>query len=350
MRLAAIPQNFRESIALAAGLVPTPLMDTLVALLLAKTVIAATAVGIFDALETEPLTAAEIAERCGSDRKATEKLVRALFACKYLRHRENRFTLAPVSRRWLSRKAFRSLHSAILLRSLDLRFMNFEEYVRYGKSQEFHAALSPEEWRIYHQGQADHAAQIIDEVIERIPLPRHAVDLLDLGGGHGLYSIAFCRRYRHLHARVLDLATTNGELETREVSDSASSRVRFEVGDIRTIPLQPDSNDVILLANVVHHFDEPTNRSLLQRVATALRPGGLVIVIDAVRPSSLEQTGQLEGLLDLYFGAASGVGLWTIEEIREWSRKAGLAVSPPKALRRMPTCRIQVARKEEYIR
>jgi hypothetical protein len=120
MRLAAIPQNFRESIALAAGLVPTPLMDTLVALLLAKTVIAATAVGIFDALETEPLTAAEIAERCGSDRKATEKLVCALFACKYLRHRNNRFTLAPVSRRWLSRKAFRSLHSAILHRSLDL--------------------------------------------------------------------------------------------------------------------------------------------------------------------------------------------------------------------------------------
>jgi hypothetical protein len=59
-------------------------MDTLVALLLAKTVIAATAVGIFDALETGPLTAVEIAERCGSDRKATEKLVCALFACRYL--------------------------------------------------------------------------------------------------------------------------------------------------------------------------------------------------------------------------------------------------------------------------
>jgi ubiquinone/menaquinone biosynthesis C-methylase UbiE len=347
MRLAAIPQNFRESIALAAGLVPTPLMDTLVALLLAKTVIAATAIGIFDALEAGPLTAAEIAERCGSDRKATEKLVCALFACKYLRHRNNGFTLAPVSRRWLSRKAFRSLHSAILHRSLDLRFMNFEEYVRFGKSQEFHAALSPEEWRIYHRGQADHAAQIIDEVIERIPLPCHAMDLLDLGGGHGLYSVAFCMRYRHLHARVLDLATTIGELETNRASDSASSRVQFEVGDIRTIPLQPSSTDVILLANVVHHFDEPTNRSLLQRVATALRPGGIVVVIDAVRPSSIEQTGQLKALLDLYFGAASGVGLWTIEEIQEWSRKAGLVMSPPKALRRIPACKIQVARKEE---
>jgi SAM-dependent methyltransferase len=225
--------------------------------------------------------------------------------------------------------------------------MNFEEYVRFGRAQEFHAALSPEEWRIYHQGQADHAAQIIDEVIERIPLPCHAMDLLDLGGGHGLYSVAFCMRYRHLHARVLDLATTIGELGTNRTSDSPVSRVQFEVGDIRTVPLQPSSTDVILLANVVHHFDESTNRSLLLRVATALRPGGIVVVIDAVRPSSIEQTGQLEGLLDLYFGAASGVGLWSIEEIQQWSREAGLVVCPPKALRRMPVCKIQVARKEE---
>lgn len=85
MKLCSMPQNFRECVALVCGMVPTPLMDTLVGLLLARTIIAATAIGIFDALETGPLTPAEIAERCGSDPKATEKLVRALFACKYLK-------------------------------------------------------------------------------------------------------------------------------------------------------------------------------------------------------------------------------------------------------------------------
>lgn len=347
MRLAAIPESFSESIALALGLAPTPLMDTLAALLLAKTVIAATAIGIFDALEEEPLTAAEIAERCGSHPGATERLARALYACKYLKFRENHFTLAPVSRRWLSRKAFRSLRSAVLHRSLDLRFMNFEEYVRNGQSQEFHSALSPEEWRIYHQGQADHAAQMIDEVIERTPLPPHATDLLDLGGGHGLYSIAFCRRYRNLRARVLDLVTAIGEWETQRTPDSVCSRVQFEVGDIRTVSLVANSTDVILLANVVHHFDDPTNRSLMQRVAKALRPGGIVIVIDAIRPPSLQQTGQLEGLLDLYFAAASGVGLWTLKEIQEWFRDSRLAVLLAKPLRHMPICWIQVAGSKE---
>lgn len=345
MRLAAIPENLRESIGLATGLVPTPLIDTLVALLLAKTVIAGAAVGVFDALETGPLTAAEIAQRCGSDPRATDKLVRALCACKYLEYRGNRFASARVSRRWLAQKAPNSLHAAVLHSNLDLRFMDFEKYVMNGKSLEFHADLSTDEWRTYHQGQAGHAAQIVSEVIERISLPSHATKLLDLGGGHGAYSIAFCRRYRNLRARVLDLATTVGELAATKASDAVCDRVQFEVQDIRTVPLQPESNDAILLANILHHFDDRTNRDLIERVATALRPGGIAIVIDAIRPSSVRKTRQLEGLLDLYFGAASGVGLWTIEEIQGWFRNAGLAVSSPKPLRRMPVCWIQVARK-----
>ena len=83
----------------------------------------------------------------------------------------------------------------------------------------------------------------------------------------------------------------------------------------------------------------------MRRVASALRPGGIVIVIDAFRCASVEKMGQLEGLLDLYFGAASGVGLWTIARAQEWIRNAGLVVLWSTPVRRMPLCTIQVARK-----
>jgi SAM-dependent methyltransferase len=345
MRLASLPESLTESIALLAGIVPTPLMDTLVALLLAKTVIAATAVGVFDALELCPLAATEVAQRCACEPVAIEKLLRALYACRYLTYEGNRFALAPMSRRWISRKRPDSLHAAILHRRLDLRFMDFEEYVRRGKTQDFHGDLSPEDWRIYHQGQASHAAQIVDEVVERVALPHLAEDLLDLGGAHGMYSVGFCRRYRNLRARVIDLAITLGDPEAKWASDVSRDRVEFQVGDIRTVQLPSNSFDVVLLANLVHHFDESTNGNLIQRVAKALRSNGVAIVIDAVRPRSLQQTGQLAGLLNLYFGATSGVGLWTIEDIRDWSRNAGLVLSPPKTMRRMPWYKIQVATK-----
>jgi len=346
MRLAALPQTFTELMALITGIAPTPLMDTLVALLLAKTVMAATAVGVFDALEKGPLTASEVAQWCCTDLVATEKLLRALCACKYLKCVGNRFELAAVSRRWMTKERPDSAQSAILHCNLDLRFMNFERYVRFGKTQNlFHSALRPGDWRIYHQGQASHAARIADEVINRVSLPPHATDLLDLGGAHGIYSAGFCSRYRGLRARVIDLAIASGAADLKAPSDARHSRVEFQVGDIRTIELPRNSVDVVVLANVVHHFDEPTNRSLIQRAARALRADGLVIVLEAVRPRSLQHIEQIEGLLDLYFGAASGTGLWTIEDIQDWHRSAGLVLLPPETIRRMPCCKLQVAKK-----
>lgn len=345
MRLTSVPCGLTESIALAAGLLPTPLMDTLVALLLAKTVITATAIGIFDVLNNQPLTPFQIAARCESDPKATTKLVRALVACKYLKYRGHRLDLSAVSRRWLVGNRANSLRSAILHRKLDLRFMNFEEYVLRGKIPDFHANLTREDWQLYHEGQADQAAQLVEEVLKRIPLPSHARELLDLGGGHGLYSDAFCRRYPGLRARVIDLATRTGEPNTKRESLPLSPQVEFEVGDIRTRNFGSDCCDVILLANVLHHFDETTNHSLMRRAANALRPDGIAIVVDIVRPSSPEQTGQIEALLDLYFGAASGAGLWMVNDIQRWARNAGLSMLCCKATRWMPSCKMMVARK-----
>jgi hypothetical protein len=61
MRLGAIPENPVEWAAQAAGLVPTPVIDTLVALLLARAVMVGTQVGVFEALAAGPLVADEIA-------------------------------------------------------------------------------------------------------------------------------------------------------------------------------------------------------------------------------------------------------------------------------------------------
>src|SRR4029077_19500973 len=139
MRLGAIPQNITESIGLATGSVPTPLMDTLVALLLARTIMTAASVGIFQALDSQPLTADEIAKRCETDPQATKRLIRALFGCKYLKYKNDRFAMASVTRRWLSPNSPCSLHSAVLHCHLDLHFMNFEEYVRHGSCRHFHS-------------------------------------------------------------------------------------------------------------------------------------------------------------------------------------------------------------------
>jgi SAM-dependent methyltransferase len=345
LRLSSVPKNLLERIALAFNLAPTPILDTLVALLLAKTIMAATAMNLFDVLEAEPLTVDEIVSKCGTHLLPTEKLLRALYACKYVHFKNKRYGLAPVSRRWLLTSRPTSLHSAVLHRKLDLRAMEFETYLQTGRGPGFHGRLEPEDWRLYQQGQASHAALILNEVIARAPMPNGATDLLDLGGSHGLYSYGFCNRYPRLRARVVDLATPSETFDSPWIAQMALDRVEFQEANILTVELPEKAFDAVLIANVFHHFDEGTNRELVRRAAETLRPGGIVIAVDAVRPAEIEQSEQVEALLDFYFGAASGAGLWTIEQLRSWQQSAGLELLSPATMRFLPSCKMQVGRK-----
>jgi SAM-dependent methyltransferase len=344
MKFSLNPGNLRERIALALDLIPRPLGDVLLGPLLAKAVIAASSLGVFNALADRPRTVEEVGAQCGSDVEATGKLLRALYASGYLKWRDGLYGLTRMSQRWLLTGSAKSMHFAVLHRAIDLRFMDFDRYVRTGESRDFHKELTQEDWVCYHSGQASQARLIVEEVSNRSPIPAGASEMLDLGGGHGLYSLAFCQRHPGLHSRVLDLATPLQRCTTTFLP-GIHKRVQFEVADIRTASLGTNSADVALIANVIHHFDESINLCLLNRVAGALRPGGIVIVLDLVRPNSVCMSSQIEALLDLYFGAASGAQLWTVDEIRHWQERSGLQPLSPISLRLLPDCTIQTARK-----
>jgi len=109
MRVGLIAENPLEWLALRAGRVPTPFVDTLHPFIMACAVMAATTLGLFEALAPGPGTAGEVAMRCGTHPGATRALLDALVGIGYLRLDGGRYTLAPVSRRWLLRASPRSL-------------------------------------------------------------------------------------------------------------------------------------------------------------------------------------------------------------------------------------------------
>lgn len=81
----------------------------------------------------------------------------------------------------------------------------------------------------------------------------------------------------------------------------------------------------------MHHFDAATNRSLALRCARALRPGGIFVIGDLMRPESPSGASTLDLFYDLYFALTSRSGLWSFDEMAEWQRAAGLV--PRKPLR-----------------
>jgi SAM-dependent methyltransferase len=330
MKIGAVPESLFDLLLVRTNLAPRPMLETHVAVLLARAVLEGSRLGLFAALADGALPAEEVASRCATDPEATRKLLDALAGARYLRHHEGRYALEPVARKWLTPGGAHSMHDMMLwqLRVWD-QIAGTGEYVRTGRPVDFHATLEPEQWGAYQRAMRDMARTLVPEVARRTPVPRKARDLLDIGGSHGLFSVALCRRHPGLRAVILDLPEAVEEAAPLLAAEGLGDRVVHRAGDALKSDLGAAAWDVVFIASLVHHFDEVTNRDLARRVARALRPGGVYVIQDFVRPHSPEESGQIGALLDLYFAVTSEAGTWSFEEMADWQREAGLKPRKP---------------------
>ena len=101
MRLGAHAETFLERLAFRLNLGPKPLADTQAAFQFARIIMAASRAGLFEALQDGGHTAQEVAASRGTDPQATGKVLDALLAHGYLRHRKGEYELNRLSRKWL---------------------------------------------------------------------------------------------------------------------------------------------------------------------------------------------------------------------------------------------------------
>jgi SAM-dependent methyltransferase len=336
MKLGVIPENLLERLLLAIKLVPTPIFDTQVAFMLARTVMAGTRLGIFEALASGPLTAAEIAAPCKTDLSATIKLLNALVGAGYLRIKKDRYCLTPVARKWLLKESPQSIYNKMMFHYTEWEWTsNYEDYVRTGKPLQIHDMLSDEAWGVYQRGMRSIVGFQAREVVWRTPMPKDARAMLDIGGSHGYFSVAFCRRYPALHAVVLDVPEAIKHAAPILAKEGMGERVVHRIGNALTDDLGIDAWDLVFISQLVHHFDDATNRDLVQRAARALRPGGILAIQDALLPSAGKDTA-LALLADLYMANTSQSGSKSLQEIADWQRAAGLVPRRPIRFRSLP--------------
>jgi len=349
MRVGAIPENLLERALNWAGLLPTPMIDTLQAIVVARVIMVATKLGIFEALADGPLSSGAVAARIGTDATATEKLLNGLIGAKYLRFRGEAYELAPVARKWLLKSNSISLRDNMIFRFLEWDAVeHFEEYVRTGRPLDVHDHLPQDKWGDYQRGMRSVAGLSADEVARRMPIPRSAAALLDIGGSHGYYSVAMCRRHPRLRATILDLPQAVEHASPILAAEQMGERVVHRAGNALTDDLGDAAWDLIFISQLVHHFDETTNRELMLRAARALRRGGVLAILEVFRPASPRHLSQTGSVLDLFFAATSLSGTWSQPQIAEWLRAAGLVPLAPVHLLTLPGAGLQVGRRPEH--
>ena len=333
MRFGIIAENPLEAVGLASGMVPTPMLEPYGAAF-GRTLMVATKLGVFEALAEGPMTASAVADRCGSDGRATEKLMNLLVGMRHLRRsKDGVYRLTKVARTWLLEGGSRSMRDMVLMKFLEWEWIEgLEEFVRTGEPLDVHARMDADDWRLYQRGMRAQASLLGDWLARRLPMPTNATTMLDIGGSHGYLSVALCRRHPELRSVVLDLPEAVEQAAPLLAAEGMGDRVVHRAGNALTDDLGTDAYDLVLAFSLVHHFDAATNRELAARCARALRPGGLFVIGDLMRPDAPERSSAMDLFYDLYFALTSRSGLWSFDEMAEWQRAAGLVPRKPMRL------------------
>jgi SAM-dependent methyltransferase len=346
MKLGLVPENVLERLALHCGMLPPGVFECWFGIMLARTIMAATKLNVFESLAAEPLTFQEVAKRCGTNGRATQKLLNALVGVGCVKVRDGRYALGRSARSWVLEGGRNSFRDQTLLHYLEWRWWEHcEEYVRTGQPLRVHQTMTEREWSVYQRGMRSGIEMPAQWVARHLPLPRTARQMLDIGGSHGYFSVAICRRHPRLRATILDLPEAIEHAAPLLAQEGMGDRVTHRAGNALTEDLGDGVYDLVFMAALVHHFDDDTNRRLMQRIGRALRPGGVVGIWEPVRQDAAGTIRQIGGLMDLFFGIFSEAGTWSAAEIANWFREAGLHSARVRCPWMMPDLALHIARK-----
>jgi len=285
---------------------------------------AAAELKLFTLLDRQSLSAGQVAEKLGLDRRAADIFLHALAGMDLLRKESGRFSNSPLAGELLVRgKPYYQgdiiLHNSNLIQ----RWLHLPEVLKTGKPADLPRAVDDSRLRRnFILGMSNIAVFSAQKVAESIDLPGFR-RMLDLGGGPGTYAITFCRLNPQLEAVVFDLPAVIDEITRSQVEASGmKDRIELLKGDYLKDDLG-EGYDLVLVSNIIHSLGARENIFLIQRCFDSMVSGGKILVKDFLLEE--DRTGPAQASMfavNMLTGTSSG-GCYTAREVKEWLESAG---------------------------
>jgi SAM-dependent methyltransferase len=293
---------------------------------------------IADHLANGPATAQQIATTEGIHSTATFRLLRACASLGLVTFDGLKFSATPLLGT-LRRNVPGSLHGFAIAFSAPghwLSWGRFIDAVRTGKSQTV-PALGAKLWDYYAQKLEEgaaftHAAHgftsgIAQEVAPLVDTSKAKL-AVDIGGASGTLVHSLLMANSQLHGIVLDLPDVVPSATAAAAALGLAERSRALGGDFFTDVPQAD---IYLLKHILHDWNDGEAVRILERCRQAMRPGGRVIVIEAL----LGEMGEpgIAPLNDLNMMVLLTGRERTLSEYRALLKQAGLRLSKSTPIR-----------------
>jgi ubiquinone/menaquinone biosynthesis C-methylase UbiE len=243
---------------------------------------------LFTHLADGPASAAEISKRAGANPRGMRILCDYMAVHGFLTKDGDRYALTQDSAVFLNKRspAYAGGTMTFLLSDeLVSAFNSLSESVRRGgTARPNDGSVAPEHpmWITFARSMGGLMVPAADGLANLIPLdPARPARVLDIAAGHGMWGLAFAKKFPNAHVVALDWSPV---LEVaRENARAAKVADRFSTIAGSAFEVDLGANyDAVLLPNFLHHFNVADCVKLLKRVHAALRPGGTVAIVEFV--------------------------------------------------------------------
>ncbi len=235
--------------------------------------------GLFDALET-PKNAEELADELGLNSVITRKCCDALTGSGFLLRKDGSYALSDLSKTFLLKTSpyYQGDLIGLLKKTRIERWGRISDALKSGPvglERNFESVFDERFIRAMAQGAMRGGLQKTIEILGGHREFMNARRLLDLGGGHALYSIAFAQLNPSLDVRLLDLPPVVENVARRNISAYRADRVTAVPGDFTQDDLG-EGYDVVFASDVLYRPRESLG-PVLGRIHSSLKDNGLFI-------------------------------------------------------------------------
>jgi len=137
---------------------------------------------------------------------------------------------------------------------------------------------------VFVDGAWDHNAWYHPWLLAHVPRPCRLA--LDVGSGGGRFTRELARRCDHVFGLDISPATVAA---AERLTPRRLKNIEFVTGDVREMDLPPNTFDCIVSIACLHHLDLD---AAYRRLAHALRPSGVLLVVDLTRSKGLKDRGR----------------------------------------------------------
>ncbi len=247
----------------------------------AKIFLTSVKLDIYTALAEGASSADEVSASLKTDPALTKRLLSALVVIGVITCDGERYANTPIVAEFLVKTSPFYMGELMLLQDAEWEaWGNLEEIIRSGKPRVTghlfmnRPDLSELTLNVLHRmGQ-----RIAPSLAEKIDLSGYR-SFLDVGGGAGTFSVAFCKRYPNLASTLFDLPQTLPITRKNIAKENMSDRITLVGGDFNKDSF-PEKFDVVFLSDILHYQAYAENQALFHKLYKTTNPMGTIIVKD----------------------------------------------------------------------